>query len=322
MNSKFVGFDVLKRSVSMAQVLDRYGLMEKLRQRGDRMNGPCPLHRGHNPEQFRVDLTRGCWICFGDCQAGGSVIDFVARKEGVGIRDAALLIQDWFGAGLRPLTKARGWNNAPGRPATRHPIDTQSNRPLRFELDSLDPNHPYLRERGLTPETIRTFGLGYCTHGTLRGWIAIPIHNAAGQLVAYAGRWPGMPPANGSRYRLLPGFRKSFEVFNLNRAQMEDPKEPLIVVEGFFGCMRVWQGGFRRVIATMGCRVSVRQLELLKESASKVILMFDDDEAGKKGAIAARVGLSPLEVRIVWAKSGGRQPDELTAEELQTILRP
>src|SRR5262245_28546754 len=93
---KFVGFEVLKKSVSMSQVLDRYGLLERLRRTGDSLTGACPLHAGHNSTQFRVSLIKNCWICFGDCHTGGSIVDFVSRKEEVGIRDAALLIQDWF----------------------------------------------------------------------------------------------------------------------------------------------------------------------------------------------------------------------------------
>ena len=95
-HSRFVGFDRLKQSVSMEQVLQRYGLLERLRRSGESLSGVCPLHRGHNPRQFRVNLNRNCWICFGDCHTGGSIIDLVARMEGIGIREAGLLLQDWF----------------------------------------------------------------------------------------------------------------------------------------------------------------------------------------------------------------------------------
>ena len=101
MNKTFIGFDRLKQSVTMEQVLDRYGLRERLRHSGDSLSGVCPLHQGHNPTQFRVSLSRNCWICFGDCHRGGSIIDFVSRMEKVGIREAGLLLQDWFN--LKPV---------------------------------------------------------------------------------------------------------------------------------------------------------------------------------------------------------------------------
>ena len=225
--NRFIGFNRLKQSVTMEQVLERYGLLEKLRRGGDSLSGVCPLHQGHNPTQFRVSLGRDCWICFGDCHAGGSIIDFVSRMEKVGIREAGLLLQDWFS--LKPVNG----KEAP-RPVVKNKVISfrkESNPPLRFSLGPLDGAHPYLQERGLTAETISTFGLGCCPHGMLRGWIAIPIHDAKGQMIAYAGRWPGTPPEEQPKYRLPRGFGKSLELFNQHRAMQENPAEPLVVVD-------------------------------------------------------------------------------------------
>src|SRR5207245_2693197 len=92
------------------------------------------------------------------------------------------------------------------------------NVPLKFSLKNLDANHPYLAERGLTPETIAHFGLGHCQKGIMANRIAIPIHNEQSELVGYVGRWPGVPPEDHPRYRLPTGFHKSLVVFNLHRA--------------------------------------------------------------------------------------------------------
>ena len=199
---KFVGFDALKRAVSMVQILDRYGFMERLRRNGDNLSGACPIHGGHNQTQFRVSLSKNCWICFGDCHAGGSIIDFVSRKEGIGIRDAALLIQDWFNVRADPAPLATQPAERAGERAVQRSSDPDRNPPLKFSLQNLDRTHPYLSLRGLAVETTRTFGLGYCRNGMLAGWIAIPIHDATGQLVAYAGRWPGEPRNGEPKYRL------------------------------------------------------------------------------------------------------------------------
>ena len=133
---KFVGFDALKQSVSMAQVLSRYGLLELLHRNGDSLNGVCPIHAGHNPMQFRVSLSKNCWICFGDCHTGGSIVDFVSRKERIGIRDAALLIQDWFN--VQPDASgnsARNGHKPPSRLSAAAPQPPGgNNRPLGFTL--------------------------------------------------------------------------------------------------------------------------------------------------------------------------------------------
>src|SRR6266516_5804825 len=130
MKNQFVGFDRLKRAVSMVQVLDRYGLKERLHRNGDSLSGVCPIHGGHNQTQFRVSISKNCWICFGDCHAGGSIIDFVSRKEGIGIRDAALLIQEWFS--VRADAAARA--TQPAERATERASDSERNPPLKFSL--------------------------------------------------------------------------------------------------------------------------------------------------------------------------------------------
>src|SRR5207249_2038136 len=156
--------------------------------------------------QFRVSLSKNCWICFGDCHAGGSIVDFVSRRERIGIREAALLIQEWFG--LTP-NRGAGLQSSCSTAAAESQAQAQSirasqpssNEPLSFALTDLDQNHPYLVNRSLHKATLKNFGVGYCRHGTLAGWIAIPIHNPSDQLVAYAGRWPGQPPDGQPKYK-------------------------------------------------------------------------------------------------------------------------
>lgn len=165
-NVKFIGFDRLKQLVSMEQVLTRYGLLETLKHHGDSLSGPCPLHGGKNPTTFRVNTARNCWICFGKCQNGGSIVDFVSRKERVGIREAGLLLQDWF--------QLDASDNTPLPPPKPIPALSrpEANAVLGFSLGQLDATHHYLKQRRLTETTIREFGIGACANGTLRGWIS------------------------------------------------------------------------------------------------------------------------------------------------------
>jgi DNA primase len=322
---RFIGFERLKQSVTIEQVLERYGLLEHLRRSGDSLGGVCPLHGGHNPVQFRVSVSKNCWVCFGDCHAGGSIVDFVSRKEGIGIRDAALLLQDWFNLNPDDDPKPANGKPLPRVPQTANviPFNKTSNPPLRFTLGPLDGAHPYLRERGLTPETINEFGVGCCPHGTLRGWIAIPIHDREGQLIAYAGRYPGTPPDGLPKYRLPRGFRKSLELFNHHRAVRESGSDVLVVVEGFFGAMHVWQAGHRRVVSLMGSMLARAQEDRIVELAGDtghVLLLFDEDEAGWKGRAEARERLSRRVSVSVVRLGNGQQPDSLAADALLSVI--
>lgn len=312
MKTEFVGFEALKQTVTMAQVLDRYGLADRFHRSGDNLSGVCPLHGGHNPTQFRVSLSRNCWICFGDCHCGGSIIDFVSRKERIGIRDAARLIQDWFSITLATQRRA----------AIPQLTPWENNPPLPFTLSDLDQTHPYLQTRGIAAETLATFGVGFCAQGSLAGWIAIPIHNAAGKLVAYAGRWPGEPPNNLPKYRLPRGFRKSLELFNLHRAARETG--PLVVVEGFFGCLKVWEAGWCRVVSLMGSILSAAQEEWIVKTAGpggQVRLLLDEDNAGRQGRQQASHRLRQhVRTDMLRLAQEGQQPDRLSREELRQLL--
>jgi DNA primase len=183
--------------------------------------------------------------------------------------------------------------------------------------------YPYLASRGFTKETIREFGLGYCKKGLMAGRIAIPIHNERGALVAYAGRWPGEPPDEEGKYKLPAGFRKSLVIFNLHRAQPLAASAGLILVEGFFDCMRLWQAGLKNVVALMGSSLSSEQEALTVEavrSNGKVALMFDEDEAGWACREDVRTRLSSrVYVKVTALGEDGRQPDSLTKEEVKNL---
>ena len=179
-----------------------------------------------------------------------------------------------------------------------------ANWPLSFTLHNLDPRHPYLKERGLTDETIETFCIGYFGgKGSMHGRIVIPINDGEGEhILAYAGRWPGDPPEGEPKYKLPANFHKSFVLYNFHRAR-DYASEGLIVVEGFFSVFELWQKGRRNVVAVMGNHVSLEQEQLIAATVGpkgRVLIAFDDDEAGRKGSADAAARLvSQVFVRTV-----------------------
>ena len=131
----------------------------------------------------------------------------------------------------------------------------------------------------------------------------------------------GTPPAEQPKYRLPRGFRKSLELFNQHRAAKESL--PLVVVEGFFGCMRVWQAGHRRVVSLMGSQLSAAQENRIVQLAGKdgqVLLLFDEDAAGRKGRSEAQERLSRHFAVGVIRLEDGQQPDSLAADELLALI--
>jgi DNA primase len=157
----------------------------------------------------------------------------------------------------------------------------------------------------------------------MAGRIAIPIQNPEGKVVAYAGRFPGeTPDENTPKYKLPPGFRKSQELFNIDRAGKE--QGPLVIVEGFFDCMKLHQFGHRKTVALMGSTMSAAQEELIKRHTdrnSQVIVILDEDEAGKAGREDIAVRLAKFcFVKTHVLGEAGTQPDQLSAEDMAEIL--
>jgi DNA primase len=333
--SAFVDFKAVKAAITMEQVLGHYGLMEQFKRGTDSLNGPCPIHKGSNPTQFRVSISKNIWNCFSECKHGGNVLDFISEIENVSIHGAALKAIEWFNLDTDQMSAGSNQEDGevkkPSKSETRSkpaakPAPVQENntpnKPLKFRLDKLERDHPYLAERGLTLETLVDFGVGYCAKGTMAERIAIPIHNPKGEVVGYAGRFPGEPGKDVPKYKLPPGFRKSQELFNIDRAGKESG--PLVIVEGFFGCMKLHQSGCRRVVALMGSTMSAAQEELIRQHTdrtSQVIVMLDEDEAGRAGREDIAVRLAKFAfVKIHVFDEAGQQPENLTQEEVQQLF--
>ena len=148
----------------------------------------------------------------------------------------------------------------------------------------------------------------------MQGGCVIPIHNAKGELVAYAGR---CDQRIGTPLQISGGFHKSLELFNLHRVRGE---LPIVLVEGFFDCMKVTQAGFP-CVALMGSTMSKAQEELLAEHFGHVIVMLDGDEAGRSAAEAIADRLRRVAYQVdVESLSDGVQPDMLPTEEITRIL--
>lgn len=300
----------------MLQILNRYNLTSNLQQIGDSLSGACPIHHGHNKSQFLVDLRRNCWTCFGDCKMSGSIIDFVSQMENVNLHNAALKIQQWFElqTGTGEFQTAEEFLDS---------SDEETNKPLGFVLRDLDRSHPYLTTRGLSQQTIEEFELGYCSKGLLKGRIAIPIHNESGELLAYAGRSIETTQDSGFKYRFPHGFKKSLVLYNLHRAR-NFINGKLILVEGFFAAMNLWQAGYRNVVACMGSFLSKAQNDLILKTVGnkgQVVLLFDEDESGRKGrSIANNCLKNQVNTKMVVFDKEGLEPDNLSPEELAKFL--
>jgi DNA primase len=336
----WVSFDEIKKTVTLQMAIEHYDV--SLRKVGpDTLRGRCPLPT-HNSktitESFTATLSKGvggAWACQSQSciksrgRVGGNVLDFVAAMEKCSVRDAAIKLQTWF------LVPAAGEAHRASSDVVRPELsdgkepdstlvskkeieeagESDSNKPLSFTLQKIDYSHPYVMGRGVTDEIARLFGVGvFPGKGSMQGRCVIPIHNTTGELVAYAGRAiDGTEP----RYKFPAGFHKSLELFNLHRVK-EDLS--VVLVEGFFDCMKVTQAGFP-CVALMGSTMSKAQEDLLAQHFGNIVVMLDGDEAGRVAAqgIADRLQQLIYQVDVV-NLADGKQPDQLSHDELRGLL--
>lgn len=191
------------------------------------------------------------------------------------------------------------------------------NPALTFQL-KLDPDHPYLAERGLSAEIVSEFGLGYCSRGVMAGRICIPIHNESGELVAYAGRWPGdAVPDDQERYKLPAKFQKSRVLFNLHRVA---DSERVVLVEGYWSAIRLHTLGVPAV-ALMGWSVSADQIALLRNRGTRCItLLLDGDETGRRGRERVLPDLASSFFVRAPVLPDGQKPDTLPERALRELV--
>jgi DNA primase len=283
-----------------------------------------------------VDIGKNVWACQSDScvkarggRRGGNVLEFVAVKEGVTVREAALRLASWFNIVSPPpegsATEKRA-QPAKEEPPTgpREPREDENqgqdqaepNKPLKFTLKGVDSSHGYLTGRGITEETARRFGVGHFPgNGSMKGRVVFPIRNRGGEIVAYAGR--AIDDSVEPRWKFPAGFRKSLELFGAYEAAN---RPAVALVESFWGVLALYQAGFPAV-ALMGRSLSEDQQALLVSlGPASIVTVLDGDEPGRAAVpeIAVRLARHHF-VRIVDLPDDV-QPDHLNSEDLRKLL--
>lgn len=316
-------FATIKAAVSWPVLLAHYNV--KFRESPNVLRGQCPLpthEQGESKDSFIVTLKtekaeHGCFSCHStpcvkarNGKKGGDAITFVSLMQQSALTVAAQSLHDLFCNG----------NGKPAPPPSRKEPEPAPGRniPLLEKypgfacLKGLVSDHEEIRKRGILPATADFFGAGFFSgKGSMSNRYVIPLHNPAGELVAYIGR--GEDP----KWKIPAGFQVHLELFNIHRVQ---GKDTVVVVEGAFDAMKLTQWGYDAV-ALVGTSVSEEQAAMLGLRFDRVVLMLDGDEAGREATDKALVKLAS---RQLWVKAvhlpDGLDPDMLPKEELHSLL--
>lgn len=344
MSQDWVDFKEIKEKVTIEMVLIHYGLLDTLKQTPKGFKGPCPIHKGSHPNQFHADPIKNRWNCFGGCdmeKLEGHVIGFVAALENISLREAALLLAEWYGLTReRPgQQKKKPSGTVAGKATEAPPVARKEipksnpsadsrpepeNKELSFELKNLGTDHPFFQKRGILPETITHFGLGFCSRGMMQDRIVFPLHNREGKLIGYTGRTVKSITDENPKWLLPPGLVKPKVLLNFDR--VVNISDTLIIVEGPLDLLAVHQAGYPNVVALLGKELlidpdfSYDQRRLITENFDKVVVLLDGDTDGQKAALDCLNRLIGQVFTRLITLPNEKDPSDLAPEELKNLL--
>ena len=303
-----LNFKVLKKRVSIEQVLNDKGLLTSLKRRAGTLVGPCPIHHGDNPRAFVVNLNRNIWHCFTACDSGGDVVEMVRRLDLKTYRETAeylaSLVQSFqlmFTHCLWPIRRGKS------------PFSPFSHRLF------LQHETPFLKKKGIHATTARRFEAGrYLGQGFLKGCIAVRLHDPKGSLLGYAGR--RLEPKEAlqrGKWKFPVRLPRNHILYNFHRIRSLAPKS-LILTECPWGVMRLNQISVPAV-ALLGLHLSPSQQKLIA-FVPQLTLMLDADSAGQNAATRLKSQLDATSKVRIASLPDGLDPDDLSDRELHALL--
>ena len=337
----FVG--QLKSAVDIVAVIGDYVRLRK--SSAYRYTGLCPFHTEKTPS-FSVNASKQFYYCFG-CHASGDALKFIMEIEGVSFYEALKSLAERYGIPM-PQRSLLSDEDSRKRAALleMHEL-AQENFQANLQSPGGEAAREYLARRGVKPDTIEQFGLGYAERSgrTLMRWfeqralpaglmedsglvgkrqdgsfydkfrnrLMFPIHNEKGKIIAYGGR--ALSAEDEPKYLNSPEtpiYKKSYVLYNLHRAKDTIRKEDrAILVEGYMDAIGVTAAGFGAVVASCGTSLTGQQIQTLKRHSQRIVVNFDPDAAGAKAAERS-IDLLLTEGMFVsiLELDGGLDPDE------------
>ncbi len=334
----------IKERLSILEVIQDYVALKKA---GTNYKGLCPFHNEKTPS-FMVSPSKQIWHCFG-CGLGGDVFEFVKNSENVDFGQALKMLADRAGVELRKPTATEAQESE--KKNVLYDINQQAAdyfEKVLWESNASSEARTYLRQRGLTDQTIKHWQLGfapddfhYLEHflsknfnkkdieqagliikkedGTyfdrFRDRVMFPIINLHGQVVGFTGRLLHDKPNTGKYINSpeTPIYNKSRVIYGFFQAKNTIRKENrCVLVEGNMDVISSHQGGFTQTVASSGTAFTLEQLQALQRFCENLIFAFDQDTAGSQATRRVlELALSlGFNVKIVQMQAS-KDPDEL-----------
>lgn len=292
----------------------------RLQKKGASYFGLCPFHNEKSPS-FSVSPGKQMYYCFG-CGAGGNVFTFLMNYENYTFGEAVKALAERAGVNLPEMEYSEEARKKESRRAKLLEVNKEAAKYFYYLLRSKpgEIGYRYLRDRQLSEETMKKFGLGYADKyrddlsqylkkkgyaediirdaglagaDEKRGmsdkfWnrVMFPIQDINHRVIGFGGRvmGDGTPKYLNSPETMI--FDKSRNLYGLNFARTAR-KNNIILCEGYMDVISMHQAGFTQAVASLGTAFTSGQANLLRRYTETVILSYDSDGAGTKAALRA-----------------------------------
>lgn len=224
----------------------------------------CPWHNNTRTPAGEVAKDSGLFFCFG-CQITKSLTELIMFMSNRSYFEAVRYIQ----SKQQDTDIAMLVNKALVETQEFVPYDELTIKRLNNSLLNSDRAKDYMKYRKISQSSVIKFALGFSEKQDM---VTIPVHSPDGLALGFVAR-----SIEGKEFKNTPGLPKSKVLFNLHRVKSSSI---IYVVESSFDAIRLDQVGFPAV-ATLGANVSVSQIRLLEKYFNNVVLVADNDEAGK-----------------------------------------
>lgn len=292
----------------------------KLQKKGSSYFGLCPFHNEKSPS-FSVSREKQMYYCFG-CGAGGNVFTFIMEYENYSFVEALKFLAERAGIDLPEIEYSKEAKEKADLKLTILEINKLAAKYFYAQLKTEGGKtaYDYLKNRGLSEETIVAFGLGYANKYSddlyrylkTKGYndellikagivnvderkgaydkfwnrVMFPIMDVNNRVIGFGGRVMGDAKPKYLNSPETVVFDKSRNLYGLNRARTSR-KPYFLICEGYMDVIALHQAGFTNAVASLGTALTAGHASLLKRYVNEVYLTYDSDEAGTKAALRA-----------------------------------
>ncbi|MGN0332655.1 MAG: DNA primase [Lachnospiraceae bacterium] len=328
--------EIIEEVRSKNDIVDVISSYVKLQKKGSSYFGLCPFHNEKSPS-FSVSRGKQMYYCFG-CGAGGNVFTFLMEYENYSFQEALKYLADRAGVELPEMEYSKEAKERADQKAILLEINKLAAQYYYVQLKQPQGAAAlkYLKNRQLSDETIKAFGLGYSNkysndlyqylkkkgykdemlskaglisvdekQGAFdKFWnrVMFPIMDVNNRVIGFGGRVMGdaKPKYLNSPETMI--FDKSRNLYGLNRARTSR-KPYFLLCEGYMDVISLHQAGFTNAVASLGTSLTPGHASLIKRYVNEVYLTYDSDEAGTKAALRAvpilkEVGITARIIRM------------------------